>query len=76
MDIKDIKLSRNQLRELIKDNTMEAAEVREYLGISKQRLSNMNHSKLVPLKKGIYLKQDVEEIKKDLPALREKYYKR
>ena len=56
---------------------MDSTETVEYLGISKQRLSDMNRQgKLVAIKKGIYLKQDVYERKKVQEELREKYYKR
>ena len=44
---------------------MDSTETVEYLGISKQRLSDMNRQgKLVAIKKGIYLKQDVYKRKK------------
>lgn len=70
-------MERDELIKLIKENTMESAEVLEYLGISKQRLSNMNtQGKLVAVKKGIYLRQDVEARKQEQNDLREKYYKR
>lgn len=56
---------------------MESSEVVEYLGISKQRLSDMNRTgKLVAIKKGIYLKVDVEKRKEEQDELRDKYYKR
>ncbi|NEZ47225.1 helix-turn-helix domain-containing protein [Clostridium niameyense] len=56
---------------------MESKEVAEYLGISKQRLSDMNRTgKLIAIKKGIYLKSDVENRKKEQGELRDKYYKR
>ncbi len=38
----DVKLTRKELIELIQDVTMDSTEVVEYLGISKQRLSDMN----------------------------------
>lgn len=69
-----IKLSRDELIELIQDETMDSAEVVEYLGISKQRLSDMNRQgKLIAIKKGIYLRQDVEARKEIQDELREKY---
>lgn len=41
---------------------MDSIEVTKYLGISKQRLSDMNRtSKLVAVKKRIYLREDVEK---------------
>lgn len=70
-------MDRDELITLIKDNTMESAEVIEYLGISKQRLSDMARTgKLKAIKKGLYLKQDVEKRKSEQNKLREKYYKR
>ncbi len=70
-------MERDELVKLIKESTMDTSEVVEYLGISKQRLSGMNNTgKLVAVKKGIYLKADVEARKEKQGALREKYYKR
>ncbi|NFF59817.1 DNA-binding protein [Clostridium botulinum] len=70
-------MDRSELIKLIQDNTMESKEVLEYLGISKQRLSNMNTTgKLVAVKKGVYLKQDVLARKEEQGELRDKYYKR
>lgn len=70
-------MEREALIKLIQDSTMESAEVIEYLGISKQRLSDMNRTgKLIAVKKGIYLKTDVEARKEEQRELREKYYKR
>lgn len=70
-------MNREELIKLIQDKTMESSEVLEYLGISKQRLSNMNtQGKLVAVKKGIYLKQDVQARKEEQGELRKKYYKR
>jgi len=69
-------MDRDELIKLIKDNTMDSSEVVEYLGVSKQRLSDMNRNgKLVAVKKGIYLKQDVEARKNEQDELREKYYR-
>lgn len=70
-------IDREDLIKLIQANTMDSSEVVEYLGISKQRLSDMNRTgKLVAVKKGIYLRQDVEARKDEQDELREKYYKR
>lgn len=67
-------MNREDLIKLIQENTMDSAEVVEYLGISKQRLSDMNRQgKLIAIKKGIYLKCDVEERKKEQDELRQKY---
>ncbi|WP_238884558.1 helix-turn-helix domain-containing protein [Clostridium sp. YIM B02551] len=70
-------MDREELIKLISEHTMESSEVIEYLGISKQRLSDMNRQgKLIAVKKGIYLKEDVEKRKEEQGELREKYYKR
>ncbi|HBJ2614707.1 TPA: helix-turn-helix domain-containing protein [Clostridium botulinum] len=70
-------MTREELIKLIEENIMESKEVVEYLGISKQRLSDMNRTgKLKAVKKGIYLKSDVEKRKKEQNELRDKYYKR
>lgn len=70
-------MDREELIKIIQDNTMDSSEVVEYLGISKQRLSDMNRQgKLVAIKKGIYLKQDVDKRKQEQENLREKYYRR
>lgn len=67
-------MNRDDLIKFIQDNTMESAEVIEYLGISKQRLSDMNRTgKLEAVKKGIYLRMDVEQRKLEQDDLREKY---
>jgi DNA-binding Xre family transcriptional regulator len=72
-----MEMEREALIKLIQDNTMDSSEVVEYLGISKQRLSDMNRTgKLIAVKKGIYLKTDVETRKEEQGDLREKYYKR
>lgn len=70
-------MDKEELIKLIQENTMESKEVIEYLQISKQRLSDMNRTgKLIAVKKGIYLKEDVIARKKEQNELREKYYKR
>lgn len=72
-----IYIERDELIKLIQEKTMESSEVIEYLGISKQRLSDMNRTgKLIAVKKGIYLREDVEKRKQEQSELREKYYKR
>ncbi|QCH43720.1 DNA-binding protein [Clostridium sp. AWRP] len=51
---------------------MNSSEVIEYLGISKQRLSSLNSSgKLIAVKRGIYLRQDVEFRREEQRDLRE-----
>jgi hypothetical protein len=68
-------MDREELIKIIQEHTMESAEVIEYLGISKQRLSNLK-DKLPAIKKGIYLRQDVEDRKAEQEGLRDKFYKR
>lgn len=67
-------MTRDELIKLIQNETMDSSEASSYLGISKQRLSDMNRTgKLVAVKKGIYLRQDVEKRKVIQDELREKY---
>ncbi|MDD3224627.1 MAG: DNA-binding protein [Clostridium sp.] len=69
-------MDREHLIELIKNTTMDSTEVVNYLGVTKQRLSGMNkQGKLVAVKKGIYLKIDVENRKREQAELRKKYYR-
>ncbi|KXG78308.1 helix-turn-helix domain-containing protein [Thermotalea metallivorans] len=69
-------MTREELIKLIQEETMDSNEVCEYLGISKQRLSDMNRTgKLEAVKKGIYLKQDVVARKEIQHDLRNKYYR-
>jgi len=69
-------MNREELIKLIEKYIMTPTEVTKYLGISKQRLSDMNRTgKLVAVKKGIYLRQDVEARKAEQDELREKYYR-
>ncbi|MBE1306147.1 helix-turn-helix domain-containing protein [Clostridium botulinum] len=70
-------MTKEELIKIIQDNTMDSVEVAKYLGISRQRLSSLNtEGKLVAIKKGIYLKQDVEERKKIQGDLREKFLRK
>lgn len=70
-------MDREQLIKLIQNNTMDSSEVIKYLGISKQRLSNLNsEGKLVSIKKGIYLKQDIQARKLEQEELRKKFYRK
>lgn len=70
-------MDREELIKLIQENTMDSKEVIAYLEISKQRLSDMNRDgKLIAIKKGIYLKADVEKRKSEQGELRDKYYRR
>ncbi|KRU40023.1 helix-turn-helix domain-containing protein [Clostridium sporogenes] len=67
-------MDREELIKIIQENTMDSSEVAKYLGISKSRVSNLNRDKkLVAVKKGIYLKMDVEERKKNQEDLRKKF---
>ncbi|MDU4597592.1 MAG: DNA-binding protein [Clostridium sporogenes] len=70
-------MTREELIKIIQDNTMDSVEVAKYLGISRQRLSSLNtDGKLVAVKKGIYLKKDVEERKRIQGNLREKFLRK
>lgn len=72
--MENIKVSRDELISIIQNEIMTPSEASEYLGVSKQRLSDMNRQgKLIAIKKGIYLKQDVEERKNLQEDLRKKY---
>jgi ribonuclease HI len=54
-------IPRELLIKIIGESIMESKEVTDYLKISSQQLTALNKSgKLVPIKKGIYLKLDVE----------------
>ncbi|MTI47562.1 DNA-binding protein [Sporosalibacterium faouarense] len=67
-------MKRQKIIELLKAETMESSEVVKFLGISRQRLSDMNRTgKLNSIKKGIYLKKDVEDRKKIQNVLRKKF---
>ncbi len=69
-------MTREELIKLIQESTMDSNEVTEYLGISKQRLSDLNRTKkLTAIKKGIYLREDVEKRKEEQGELRKKYYR-
>lgn len=73
-DIKQLlkELSVEELKEIIKMEIMTSKEVQGELNISQQRLSSMK-KKLEPIKKGIYLRREVEERKEEQDKLREKY---
>lgn len=58
-------MDRNQLAQFIRDNIMTTGEVLEELKISRAALSNLkNKGILVPIKEGVYLKEDVLNRKK------------
>ncbi|MDQ0340282.1 hypothetical protein J2S00_003087 [Caldalkalibacillus uzonensis] len=69
---------RDDLRKFIQENVLNSSEAREFLEISRVRLSQMiSDGKLEPIKKlpkdSLFLKADLEEKKKELEALRKKY---
>jgi predicted XRE-type DNA-binding protein len=66
-------LSIEDLKELIKDEIMTSKEVQEELDITQQRLSSMKKGKLKPIKKGVYLRREVEVRKQEQELLREKF---
>ncbi|MCL9970339.1 helix-turn-helix domain-containing protein [Anoxybacillus kestanbolensis] len=70
--------SRKELEDFIKNEVLTTSEVVEILGVTRQRVSQMISSgKLNPIKKlrgdSLFLRQDIEERKKELEALRKKY---
>lgn len=69
-------MTRDEKLEFITANLMETSDVLEYLGISARRLSELKSSeKLVPVLRGIYLREDVENRKLEQDKGRAKYYK-
>jgi len=69
-------MERNELIKMINDETMDTSEVIDYLGISKQRLSDMKRSgKANEVKTGLFLREDIEIIKINQMNLREKFNK-
>lgn len=66
-------LSVKELKELIRNEIMTSKEVQQELNITQQRLSSMKKRKLTPIKKGIYLKREVEMRKVQQSKLRDKY---
>lgn len=66
-------LSIEELKELIKEEIMTSKEVQQKLDITQQRLSSMKKKKLTPIKKGIYLKREVEMREAQQNKLRDKY---
>lgn len=70
-------MNREELIKIIQENTMDTAGVLDYLNISKQRLSDMKRkNKIIEVKKGIFLRMDIELIKINQQDLREKYNKK
>lgn len=69
---------RSEVEEFIVNEVLNSAEAREYLGISRARLSTMiSDGKLVPIKKlpkdSWFLRSDLERKKEELEELRKKY---
>lgn len=72
-----LNMNRDELFKFIDENIMDTNEVKEYLGVSRQRIYDLIDKEiLVPIRKGIYLRADVEKRKEEQGELREKYYKR
>jgi len=70
-------MTRDELFQFISYNIMDTEEVTEYLDISRQRLYDLiKKDILIPVRKGIYLRADVEKRKEEQGELREKYYRR
>ncbi len=62
--------------EEIKNSVVTSREVTELLGISRARLSQLvKTGKLTPIKKNLFLINDILERKEQQIILREKYYK-
>lgn len=69
-------MKKEDIIKIILDNTMDTSEVLEMLDINRQRLSQLATSGLlVPLKRGLYLRQDVEKRKAEQEVLRKQYYR-
>jgi len=51
-----------KIKLILNEYLMDSGEVKEYLGLSRQRLANLKVSgRLVPIKGNLYWKADVEE---------------
>jgi len=51
-----------KIKLILNEYTMDSGEVREFLGLSRQRMAGMKASgRLVPVKGNLYWKADVEE---------------
>lgn len=58
---------REALRQYIIDNVVTSGEAIDILGFSRVRLSQIvKMGSIVPIKRGIYLKQDIEEYKRSM----------
>lgn len=67
-------MNKEELIDIIEKYTMDSSQVLEYLDISKQRLSDMKRTgKVNEVKKGIFLREEVEVIKMNQQDLRKKY---
>jgi excisionase family DNA binding protein len=70
--------SRQEVEDFIKNEVLTTSEVSKILGVTRQRISQMiSEGKLKPIKKlrgdSLFLRQDIEEKKKELEVLRKKY---
>lgn len=70
-------MERNELIKMITEETMDTSEVIDYLGVSKQRFSDMKRKgKLKEVKTGLFLRKDIEVIKINQMNLRAKFNKK
>ncbi|MGI2713523.1 helix-turn-helix transcriptional regulator [Bacillus cytotoxicus] len=70
--------NKNELLSFLQEEVLTTPEVMDVLGVSKSRISKMiKDGKLVPFKKmervSLFLREDIEEKKKELEVLRVKY---
>ncbi|WP_017696940.1 helix-turn-helix domain-containing protein [Bacillus subtilis] len=65
--------SRQEVEDFIHNEVLSTTEVAEILNVNKQRMSALiNTERIIPVKKigrtGLFLRQDVEDLKKELEA--------
>jgi predicted XRE-type DNA-binding protein len=70
--------SRQEVEDFVRNEVLSSSETMEILGITRARLSQLvKADKLIPIKQldkgNLFLRSDVEEKKKELEVLREKY---
>lgn len=66
----------NEVIRIFRFFKMDVAEVIDFLDTSKQRLSDMKRAgKIIKIKKGIFLREEVEQIKLNQNDLRNRYNK-
>lgn len=70
--------SRQEVEDFVRNEVLTAPEAIEILGITRARMSQLiKQGKITPVKKldkvSLFLRVDVEEKRKELEALREKY---